>query len=243
MWALVGVIVVGGAVFEFGETALHKALGPVSAPVKNARQPVAAPHIAGDNSFSLARIVLHVVYIVPRDRTMLAWNGWEEKASEALESMRAFHRLQVRGRSEITYELVPGFITGERDGIGYDSFDTARGNPHAWKAIREELDRRIPLPADDVEFHVRIILYEGVGALGGENQILVSSAYMRSASSGFDPVSVLYHELGHVFGLEDAYDYESGTPSDEDIMGLGRQKPIGQTYLSDDAKKKLGIIE
>ena len=242
VWVLSGAIIVGGAIFQFEKMALYDALGPEPTPIRSAQQPAATPHVAGDASLLLARVILHVVYVVPRDRTMLAWNGWEEKARPALEAVRAFHRLQFRGLSELTYEFVPGMVIGEQDGAVYDSSDTARGNPHAWQAIREELDRRMPLPTDKQTFHVRAVLYEGVGALGGENQIFISSAYLRNASTGFDPASVMYHELGHAFGLEDAYDYEHGAPSNEDIMGLGRQKPIGQAYLSDTAKKLLGII-
>lgn len=201
----------------------------------------ASPHTAGENAKSLSRVQLHVLYFVPRDRAQSAWNGWEGTAQGALEAVSAFHRLQFRGLSELTFELVPGAIIGEQDSGTYDSADTARGNPHAWRMIREELDRRAPLPQEEGIFHVRVVLYEGVGALGGERQILASSAYLRNTHTGYDPASVLYHELGHAFGLEDAYDHEYGSPSDEDIMGLGRQKPIGQAYLSDIAKKKLGI--
>lgn len=43
-------------------------------------------------------------------------------------------------------------------------------------------------------------------------------------------------------GLEDAYEYEHGSPLEEDIMGLGRNKPIGEAYLSEKAKRGMGIV-
>lgn len=202
-----------------------------------------APHVAGSSALLLSSVELSVLYFMPRDRTNLAWDGWREHAEKALKEMRAFHHLQFRGASQLSYTIQPEPIIGDHDGAFYDSGDTARGNLHAWETIREELARKLgDLPQKTSSFQVHLVLYEGVGALGGDHQILVSSGYLRSPVERVHASSVFYHELGHTFGLEDAYEYEHGTPLDEDIMGLGRNKPIGQVYLSEKAKEKLGIM-
>lgn len=198
------------------------------------------PHVAGDPSRTLSRVHIRALYVVPRDRADLAWSEWPGSLRDVLGYMRAFHALQFRGASELTYDVTPSIVFGEQDGAFYDNEDTNRGNPHAWETLKDELQRRFGfIQEDGMVFNVRVVFYEGVGALGGEDQVLVSSGYLRQPAAM--AASILYHELGHTFGLSDAYEYEHGAPLDEDIMGLGRNKPIGETYLSEKAKQELGI--
>ncbi|MDP3963065.1 MAG: hypothetical protein Q8Q39_01065 [bacterium] len=234
--AIAGIAVIGGIVFfvEFGNPP-----GESPMPVPSV-EGVSRPHVVDDSSIGLDRIRLVVVYFVPAD--VIPWEGWRERIVPALQEMEAFHRLQFRGSSELVHEIYTETIVGERDSAFYDGSDTARGNPHAWEAVREELNRRLgALRQDDGAFDARLVLFEGVGAVGGVDQILVSSGYLQSPVEMPRASAVFYHELGHVFGLKDAYTYEHGAPLDEDIMGLGRNRPIGQTYLSEKAKKELGI--
>lgn len=196
------------------------------------------PHRYNDPETKLERVRLSAVYFIPRDRQGLAAPDWRETLQKALEETRAFHRLQFSGRSKLEYTIIETPLTGEREGLFYDGTDTNRGNPQAWRSIQQEVDRRLGrLPMDQDALHARLILYEGVGALGGERAILVSSGYLRTPYAA----STVYHELGHVFGLPDAYEYGHGTPLDEDIMGLGRTRPIGEVYLSEQAKRGMGL--
>ena len=238
--AAAGIAILGGIVFLLSAETRPLRIS-IPSPTSGAAV-LASPHVAGDEKMSLERIKLSVVYFVPRDRQELIKKDWADVIKKPLEEMRAFHRLQFHGRSELVYTVLPDPVIGEKNAAVYDGTDTNRGNPHAWTMIRDELNGRLgEIRDDDVgggSFVVRLVLYEGVGALGGERQILVSSGYLKTDYTA----SVFSHELGHTFGLEDAYDYTSGAPQEEDVMGLGRQKPIGQVYLSEKAKQQLGIL-
>ena len=235
--AAAGIVALGGIVFLlFFEMRPVRVPTPSPTPVFPVVRKI--PHAVGNEEVVLRRVKLYVVYFVPRDRQGFIKKDWAYAMEEALGLMRAFHRLQFHGKSDLTYEIAREPIIGEKDALFYDSVDTNRGNPHAWETVRDELKKRFGETGNEEGiFPVRLVLYEGVGALGGNGQILVSSGYLGTNYTA----STFYHELGHTFGLEDAYDYESGAASDEDVMGLGRQKPIGQVYLSDTAKRSLGI--
>ena len=234
--AIAGVVVLGGIVFFLGFGDLpHESATPVSSVEGEFR-----PHVVGDTALAIDRVKLSIVYFIPSD--LPPWEGWRNQLDPVLRQMQAFHRLQFRGASELTYEVRSEPVIGEHDSAFYDGADTRGGNPHAWETGREELTRRLgAMRQESGAFEARLVLYEGVGAMGGRDQILVSSGYLQIPVELPRASSVFYHELGHVFGLEDAYTYEHGTPLDEDIMGLGRNRPIGQTYLSEKAKKELGI--
>lgn len=231
-----GLAVLGGIVFflRFGRL-FHESAAPTPLVER-----VSRPHVVGDPAIRLDRVHLIAVYFVPRDAE--PWREWRDHIEPVLRRVQAFHRLQFRDASVLTYAIHPEPVIGEYDTAWYDGSDTSFGNPHAWEIIRAELDRRLgAVRQGDGIFEARLVLYEGVGALGGIDQILVSSGYLRSPIESIRASAVFYHELGHVFGLKDAYTYEHGTPLDEDIMGMGRNRPIGQTYLSENAKKLLGI--
>ncbi|MDO8557978.1 MAG: hypothetical protein Q7S09_02160 [bacterium] len=237
--AAAGIAALGGIVFLLiYET--RSARVPAPSPMSASPVVRATPHVVGDEKVLLERVKLSVVYFVPRDRQELIRKDWTYTVEESLDLMRAFHRLQFHGKSDLVYEVAREPVIGEYDGAFYDGTDTNRGNPNAWGTVLAELDRRLGKTPSGQEgtFAVRLVLYEGVGALGGDHQILASSGYLGTSYAA----TTFYHELGHTFGLKDAYNYESGAAYDEDVMGLGRQKPIGQVYLSDAVKRELGII-
>ena len=53
--------------------------------------------------------------------------------------------------------------------------------------------------------------------------------------------SVLAHEFYHTLGLPDEYSLENGVAESPDIMGLGRFKPVENTYLSRELLAGLGL--
>ncbi len=118
------------------------------------------------------------------------------------------------------------------------------------------------------EFRAMVIVYEGEGAsallLGGEVQgqgstgqacetvalgtkelpaLLLSASYLAGAE-GEVGLTVLGHEFGHLLGLPDhQVMLEGGKASytNNDIMGAGRFRLLGNTYLSAESKKLLGL--
>jgi M6 family metalloprotease-like protein len=103
------------------------------------------------------------------------------------------------------------------------------------------------------------ILYEGVGstatiikkddksnnlALLSEGSLpafLASNYYLTGESYQDYGKTIFAHEFGHTLGLPDSYDLVSNIPSSDDIMGSGRYRPLSITYLSLEAKEKLGL--
>jgi hypothetical protein len=190
-----------------------------------------------------ASVNIEVVYFIPKNMQDRVWPDWKTEAEKALQQMQAFHQLQFNGASKITYNIKPDPIIGEQDNYYYDGSDTHGGNLHAWGSVKGELERRLGAStgSDSHAINARLVLYEGVGAMGGKDFILVSSGYLRSKYMAPVASSVIYHELGHVLGLEDKYDSSTGTPFGEDIMGSGREHPIEETYISNEEKRELGM--
>lgn len=110
-------------------------------------------------------------------------------------------------------------------------------------------------------YTVIAILYEGVGSsatllVGNEAQpesdlvslpdnswpaFLVSRDYLSNDTYQDYGVTVFAHELGHTFGLKDQYAGPMSQPTSTDLMGSGRFRPLQYTYLSEEAKKSLGL--
>jgi hypothetical protein len=184
-------------------------------------------------------IEVKAVYFVPKDKVSEVVPEWSLNAGQVLDEMQAFHNLQFGGKMNFQYGILPETIVGENNSVFYNGTDTGGGNPHAWSAVREELNRRLGEVSSTATFSVRLVIYEGVGAMGGNDTVLVSSGYLRSKTYRPLAASIFYHELGHVMGLRDDYDYTTGSPRSDDIMGWGRIRPLGQTYISDANKKRI----
>lgn len=110
-------------------------------------------------------------------------------------------------------------------------------------------------------YKVMAILYEGVGSSAtlfrtgtksinedtyvvedsGPPAFLVSRYYLGEPGFKDYGTTIFAHEFGHTLGLADAYNLVTSQPFSEDIMGLGRFRPIQHSYLSQDSKKVLGL--
>lgn len=112
------------------------------------------------------------------------------------------------------------------------------------------------------EYLALAILYEGLGSSAtlitsntlltsgidsvslqpGQPQAFLVSRYFFTGNSYKDYYnSIFAHEFGHILGLEDSFNLDSGETRDSDIMGSGRFRPLSITYLSQQNKIKLGI--
>jgi len=53
--------------------------------------------------------------------------------------------------------------------------------------------------------------------------------------------SIIAHEFYHTLGFPDKYNTVTGSAFSEDIMGLGRLRPIEETFIDSDILKRAGL--
>lgn len=119
------------------------------------------------------------------------------------------------------------------------------------------------------EYPVLAVIYEGVGAVGGivyESELEIKEEIAEQAGvpeelihivdvksvDGFfltnilflqNSTSVFAHEFYHTLGIPDAYATHGfyDVPLGQDIMGIGRFRPIEKTYFEKNTLKQLGV--
>lgn len=125
-----------------------------------------AAHLYHNNEVSIEKIRLLVFYAVPKDRTDQIYGDWRGVVDKALVKILVFHQLQLRGRSEINYEVYSKPVVLENNSSFYDSNNN--GNAQALKLIAEELEKRVfTKNSGQTGYPVLGIIYEGPGAIGG----------------------------------------------------------------------------
>lgn len=200
----------------------------------------------------ISKIEIRAFYFVPRNKTERIVDGWRAPLNSALQKLTVFHSQQLQGRSEVWYKIYPEPIVGLKDSIDYDTDNTQYGNPQALLAISEELEQRVLNPSGNLYNYgfsqaepesrlVMMILYEGVGASGTEKAAIVSREFLTDPEYVNTGVSVFVHEFYHTIGLVDGYTIPEAIPTTEDIMGLGKTRPIDRTYVQKSSLKKLGL--
>lgn len=214
-------------------------------------------HMYNDESRPIEEISVLVFYFVPRNRLERKIENWKDLLEKNLEELKVFHELQFQNFSHLTYTIYPVPVIGLKEGIEYDTNVTQHGNPEALKRITSELEERILNPQGDLyrrpfipqgydptnldPYQPLLILYEGVGALGGDNAALVSSTYLADERFNTYGASFLAHEFYHTLGVPDGYDISTAIATEADIMGLGRFKALERTYLGRQTLRFLGI--
>lgn len=201
----------------------------------------AEPHFYNEPNKKISEIKIKTFYFVPKNRIERASSNWTVLLENALKKILAFHKLQLGGRSNISFEIHHEPVIGLEENLFYDTSSTQHGNPEGLKRAVGELEKRGFFSKEENAYTVFIIIYEGVGASSSENIVLVSSTFLKDPR--FQPIgaSVLAHEFYHTLGLSDAYDFETAAPLSEDIMGQGRERPLEKTFLSKESLKKMGF--
>lgn len=202
-------------------------------------------HYYGAPAVLLPGIKLEVIYFVPDDQAPDP--RFYEVLKSKLAQAQIFHSREFKGINLLRYAIYPTPVIGKESSSFYDGADASRGNPDAIKKITNETSGRIYGKNGDLynerfvarrqdELPVRVFAYQGVGASSGVLSIIASYDYFTKTD--YAP-TVVYHELLHVIGVPDSYDYATGASQSDDIMGAGREKPILETYIRNEIKRGL----
>lgn len=219
-------------------------------------------HLYKNPGQSIVEIKAAVFYFLPANKAVPFAENWGEIIENNLEKLKRFHSAQFLGLSKFEYEVYPEPVIGEMDNIVYDTDVTQHGNPEALRSIALEIEGRIfdangdlfkrdfladcrlfggELKSQSGAYCAIIIIYEGVGAAGSENAALLSRIFLSDSQYESIAPTLLAHEFYHTLGIPDAYDIPNAIPFSEDIMGLGRFKPIDKSYISKDSLVQLGL--
>jgi len=214
-------------------------------------------HRYNDPSRSLEEISVLVFYFVPRNRFDSALENWHELLEKNVQKLQAFHTLQLQSVSQLDYTIYPKPVIGLQDNLYYDTDVTRHGNPEALRRVTRELEARVLEASGDLfrsdflpggytpdgqhPYQVLLIMYEGVGASGGDNVALVSSTFLADPRFNTYGASIMTHEFYHTLGIPDGYDLTTSLSTSSDIMGLNRTKPIEKVYLDTKTLNSLGL--
>ncbi len=223
------------------------------------------------SEISLREVHIDAYYFVPKDQVERLDPKWKENIDKALKNSKSFYEYQTANALGIDYSIFPKPIIGREESSYYNGKDTSNGNPSALLAIKAEIETRQKYDADfgssgfpgnSGTYRAIALIYEGVGAASmllvdkkptqgkishvvavEKNELpafLVSNFFLNSTSYKDYGETIFAHELGHILGLSDAYDLGSESVTD-DIMGMGRFRPLSLTYLTAEHLRQLGV--
>ncbi|MEK7629929.1 MAG: hypothetical protein AAB432_00900 [Patescibacteria group bacterium] len=241
-------------------------------------------HFYRDSSVPISDINLKVFYVVPANRTANILSNWREVIENNLAKVSAFHVLQFRGLSRLTYDIYPEIVILKNN---EDIYNSKANGGTVIISIAEELSRRVFTPSGDLynadsvpsgenKYAVLGLVYEGenftvfnggivkpasakesvhdFSLLSGVPESIIFKADLEKIKGFFligrdnlinSPTAIgstqLYEIIAHTFGLPDAIN-SVGVPLSDDLMGLGRVKPIENNYLSRKTLKDLGVL-
>lgn len=251
--AIISALAIFSAVF-WGR-GFYDYLKPADRSISDFPRPIA--HFYKNPVQSIGKIRLKLFYVIPKNQSAEVFKNWRETIKAILDEAVKFHKFQFRGSSVLHYDIWPIPIILEKNNDFYDTESTNKGNPSALKTIFDEIKRRAFESGGDIfnndfavfgkeEYPAYGFIYEGKGASGlaleKEGAFILARAFIAQKQYASFRSSLLYHELGHTFGLPDQYDVENNDVFSNDIMGAGRKKPIEVNYLDRQLLKGLGVI-
>ena len=199
-------------------------------------------HRSGDTTQPISNVHITAFYFVPKNKANVLFSDWHRILQENLETLVNFHKIQLQGLSTLTFDIYPEPIIGLAENLTYDTEMTQYGNPEALRRILPEIESRVSMTSvPQNTYHVYYILYEGVGATGGENAALISRTFLSDEEYKVESSSLFAHEFYHTLGLPDEYTIPEGREMSDDIMSIGRYRPISQTYISLKLLQSLGL--
>lgn len=202
---------------------------------------VLKPHVYKDPTQGISKIDLKIFYVVPSN--LSADPNWHDQIQSVLKEVSDFHAVQFHNSSLLKAQIYPSPVILPHDDAYYDTQDTSNGNPQGLRSIEPGLERDYPdfLKVPQGEFLSVAIIYEGVGASGGEGGMILSRTFLAKDEYKLSRASLFYHEFAHTFGLPDRFDQENN-PDSDGVMGNGRYKPISINYIETDFLEGLGLV-
>lgn len=217
------------------------------------------PHLYDATSTSIGKIKLTVFYFIPKDTLSKKQDSWKEITEPHLKKLIEFHNLQLRGRSEITYEFSPTVIIGNKNSKEYESL-FEHDDHQSLVPVEEEIRSRVFEPTGDLYivktedasvYQVYLVIFEGNGAAGNDRFSLISRSYLTDPMYKEDSSTFLAHEFYHTLGLPDnyktaAYVYKDNQQTNvsiltkKDIMGQVNI-PLQYSYIDGETLKHLGF--
>lgn len=200
------------------------------------------PHFYQNPKVSLRDINLKIFYVVPNN--LQAAESWHSDIAGVLDEVVKFHEVQFHNASRLSADIYPSPVILSREDIFYDTPNTDFGNPQGLKNIDLELEARFPkfLQVPSNSYLAMAIIYEGLGASGAPNAMILSRTFLSQEEYSQAKGSLFYHEFAHTFGVPDRFGLSDNRPFSNDVMGSGRYKPLSTNYLGADLLKDLGLI-
>lgn len=221
-----------------------------------------SPHFYEKSNISLAKIHLSVLYVIPKDALTKKDDSWKTITESKLKDLIAFHKVQFKETSSISYDFFPEPIIGEKTVKEYGTkLNDNESDNDALTPLAEEITRRVltnggdlahfKIHEDTQAHNVYLIIFEGQGAAGNDRFSLISRSYLVDTTYKETASTFLAHEFYHTLGMPDNYEtsmyqFKNGEQfpislvTKKDIMGQVNI-PLTYSYIDKETLKKMGI--
>lgn len=106
--------------------------------------------------------------------------------------------------------------------------------------VKESSEDKIKQTAKELGFIESAVFSTGVKSV--EGFFLLSRLFLTDEEYADFASTLFTHEFYHTLGIPDAYkNFPKDTPTSQDIMGLGRQRPLDKTFIERGTLKELGL--
>lgn len=227
-------------------------LGSINNVYRQDAMPIFSAHRFNDPSHSIEHIEIKALYVVPKDHQDKIISDWQPVIRKHLQELGAFHELQLRGRSSMTFDIYPEIVIARQDHRVYEADMGFYSNPVTLSTITREIEKRVLSSAGDLyqadfalsatgSYRSLYIIYEGAGASANDHVALLSRSFLTDSNYMHKSQTYFAHEFYHTLGLPDAHDLASSLLLTDDIMGFGRERPLDQAYIAHESIKGFGL--